>query len=141
MGIIYKAVNKINNKVYIGQTIQSLKDRIRGHKNEAFNHISKNCPFHQELSASLTKLILKEVVDLNTRIELLTKRNIRDKLVSYFNLLSSKTLYKTITIPFSYTDLADYLSIDRSAMSRELKYLEDENFIKRNGKKISLLYK
>lgn len=101
----------------------------------------KNCPFHQELSASLTKLILKEVVDLNTRIELLTKRNIRDKLVSYFNLLSSKTLAKSITLPFSYTDLADYLSIDRSAMSRELKSLEDENFIQRNGKKINLLYK
>ena len=101
----------------------------------------RNCPFHQELSTGLTKLILNEIVDLNTRIELLTKRNIRDKLVSYFNLLSSKTLYKTITIPFSYTDLADYLSIDRSAMSRELKSLEDENFIKRNGKKITLLYK
>lgn len=101
----------------------------------------KNCPFHQELSIGLTKLILNELVDLNTRIELLTKRNIRDKLVSYFNLLSSKTLYKTITLPFSYTDLADYLSIDRSAMSRELKYLEEENFIKRNGKKITLLYK
>lgn len=108
---------------------------------DVLSKCKKNCQFHHELSIGLTKLILNEIVDLNTRIELLTKRNIRDKLVSYFNLLSSKTLSRTIYLPFSYTDLADYLSIDRSAMSRELKSLEDDNFITRNGKKITLLYK
>ena len=54
---------------------------------------------------------------------------------------STSTLSRTIYLPFSYTDLADYLSVDRSAMSRELKSLEDDNFITRNGKKITLLYK
>ena len=37
-----------------------------------------NCKFHQELSDDLPELILKKVTDLNTRIELLTKRSIRD---------------------------------------------------------------
>ena len=45
-----------------------------------------------------------------------------------FNLLSSKTLSKTITIPFSYTDLADYLGIDRSAMMRDIKTLVDHRY-------------
>jgi len=44
-GVIYKATNKINDKVYIGQTIRSLKRRIKEHKNDALNNRSKS-PFH-----------------------------------------------------------------------------------------------
>ena len=99
----------------------------------------KNCPFHKTLSDNLAELFLDNIINLNTRVELLSKRNIRDKLISYFNLLSSKTLSKTITIPFSYTDLADYLSIDRSAMMRDLKFLSDSKIIERKGNKIKLL--
>lgn len=88
----------------------------------------KNCPFHSTLISHLSELLLDKIVNLNMRVELLSKRNIRDKLISYFNLLSSKTLSKTITIPFSYTDLADYLSIDRSAMMRDIKALVDQRY-------------
>lgn len=88
----------------------------------------KNCSFHSTLVNHLSALLLDKIVNLNMRVELLSKRNIRDKLISYFNLLSSKTLSKTITIPFSYTDLADFLSIDRSAMMRDLKALSDQRY-------------
>ena len=47
---------------------------------------------------------------------------------------------KTFTIPYNYTDLADFLSVDRSAMMRELKLLIDEGFVEKNGSKITLLY-
>lgn len=86
----------------------------------------KNCSFHNTLINHLSSLLLDNIVNLNMRVELLSKRNIRDKLISYFNLLSSKTLSKTIAIPFSYTELADYLSIDRSAMMRDIKALVDQ---------------
>ena len=78
---------------------------------------------------------------LNTRIELLTKRSIRDKLIGYFTLISSKNLNKSFTLPFSLTDLADYLSVDRRAMMREMKSLKEEGFIEKNGNRITLLYK
>ena len=99
-----------------------------------------NCQFHKELSEQFNKLILNEMIGLNTRIELLTKKNIRDKLLSYFNLLASKKLNKTFSLPFSFTDLADYLSVDRSAMMREISHLQEEGFIEKKGKKIALLY-
>ena len=88
----------------------------------------KNCPFHLTLTNYLSEIFLDEIVNLNMRVELLSKRNIRDKLISYFNLLSTKTLSKNITIPFSYTDLADFLSIDRSAMMRDIKALIDQRY-------------
>ena len=86
----------------------------------------KNCSFHSTLMSHFSELLLDTIVNLNTRIELLSKRNIRDKLISYFNILSSESMNKTIVIPFSYTDLADYLSIDRSAMMRDIKNLVDD---------------
>ena len=43
-----------------------------------------NCKFHQELADDLPELILNKVTDLNARIELLTKRSIRDKLIRLF---------------------------------------------------------
>ena len=105
-----------------------------------FYKCKRNCDFHKVLVNSLSQLFLEQIINLNLRIELLTKRTIRDKLLAYFDILSNRSLNKTFSIPFSYTDLADFLSVDRSAMMRELKFLIDEGFIKRNGGKITLLY-
>ena len=103
------------------------------------NKCKPGCKFHEKLSEHLPELILDKVTTLNMRVELLTKRSTRDKLLGYFNLLSTKALNKTFTLPFSLTDLADYLSVDRSAMMREIKLLKNENIIKKEGKKITLL--
>lgn len=100
----------------------------------------RNCDFHKELTNSLSELFLNNIIELNLRIELLTKKNTRSKLLSYFEILSKGTLHKVFTLPYSYTDLADFISVDRSAMMREIKLLIDEGFIKKNGNKITLLY-
>ncbi len=99
------------------------------------------CKFHQQLTEDLPELILSKVTDLNMRIELLTKRSTRDKLIGYFTLLSTRNLSKSFSLPFSLTDLADFLSVDRSAMMRELKLLKEEGFIEKSGNRITLLYK
>ena len=105
-----------------------------------FTKCRRNCDFHKTLTSSLSELFLSKIVELNLRIEILTKRNTRSKILSYFEILSKGSLRKTFTLPYSYTDLADFLSVDRSAMMRELKLLIDEGFIKKNGSKICLLY-
>lgn len=102
------------------------------------NKCRSNCKFHNILTENLPELILNKVMDLNMRVELLTKRTIRDKLLGYFTLLSTRTLNKTFTLPFSLTDLADYLSVDRSAMMREMKLLKEDGFIEKKKNKITL---
>lgn len=74
------------------------------------------------------------------RIELLSKRTIREKLLAYFTIISTRNISKSFTIPFSLTDLADYLSIDRSAMMRELGILKSDGIIEKSGNRITLLY-
>ena len=105
-----------------------------------FTKCKKNCEFHKVLTSSLSELFLDKIVELNLRIELLTKKNTRSKILSYFENLSKGSLRQTFILPYSYTDLADFLSVDRSAMMRELKLLIDEGFIKKNGNRITLLY-
>ena len=104
------------------------------------NKCKRNCEFHKELTNSLSRLFLDKIVELNLRIELLTTKSTREKILSYFRILSKGSLRRTFTLPYSYTDLADFLSVDRSAMMREIKLLIDEGFIKKNSNKISLLY-
>ncbi len=89
---------------------------------------------------NLIQLLSDQVKNKNNRIELLTKRTTRDKLLEYFRMLSQEKGAKTFTIPLSYTELANYLSVDRSAMTRELNYLKEDNLIKTNKRKITLLY-
>ncbi len=98
-----------------------------------------NCKFHKELSEYFNELVLDKITDLNMRIELLSKRSIREKLLNYFNLLSIQKFSKSFTIPFSLTDLADYLSVDRSAMMREMKLLKEEGIIVKTGNRITIL--
>ena len=91
---------------------------------------------------NLIKILTEQLNTRNIRIELLTKRTTRDKLLSYFKYIDKKTGdgSKTIRIPLTNTELASYLSVDRSAMTRELKYLKEEGFIEQIGKRIILHY-
>ena len=77
----------------------------------------------------------------NERIKVLEKKQIREKLLEYFEIEYKKTRLRTIYLPFTLRDLSDYLAVNRSAMFRELKNLKDEKFVEVNGRKITLLYK
>ena len=79
-------------------------------------------------------IVLKKSIEQNIRIEILSKRTTRDKLLAYFSFLSNWKTKRVFTIPFSYTDLADYLGIDRSAMMREIKTLKEDGVIKKLDK-------
>ena len=108
-----------------------------------YDHIikrcKKGCTYHSTLTNNMLKLLSNKIVELNKRLEILSKRSIRDKLLSYFELLASDSPKRSFTLPFTYTDLADYLSVDRSAMMREIKNLKEEGFIKTNGRKITII--
>ena len=101
---------------------------------------TKGCEFHNQLAEHLPELILNKITELNTRIELLTQRTTRDKLLMYFSMISTRKLSKTFELPLSLTDLADYLSVDRSAMMRELKLLKEDGLVDKIGNRIILLY-
>lgn len=77
----------------------------------------------------------------NDRLQIISKKTIRDKLLEYFDIESSLHGSSIIYLTISFSELADFLAIDRSAMHRELKNLKDEGIIEVKGKKITLLYR
>ena len=81
------------------------------------------------------------IIELNERIQILSKKTIRSKLLTYFNIRYDQKKSRYIYLPYNYKDLAEYLAIDRTAMTREMKYLKEDGFIETKGKRITLLYK
>ena len=90
---------------------------------------------------NLFDIINIKMREKNERIKILEKKQIREKLLEFFEIEHKKNRLNSIYLPFSFKDLADYLAINRSAMFRELRHLKDEKFIEVKNRKITLLYK
>ena len=86
-------------------------------------------------------IVNKKFQEKNERIRVLEKKQIRERLLEYFDIEYNKSRIKNIYIPHTFKTLADYLAINRSAMFRELKSLKEEKFIEVKGNRNTLLYK
>lgn len=97
------------------------------------------CTHHTTLLENMFRLISRKSMALSERIEVLSRRTIRDKLLCYFSLQAIRQSSHTFTLPFSISTLADYICSDRSAMMREMKNMRQEHLIETDGRKITLL--
>ena len=96
------------------------------------------CSYHQKINENLLQVLAKKLIELHKKVDTLSKRSIRDKLLEYIHYCPK--LEKNVAlIPFSRQELANYLNVDRSALSREMKTMVDEKIIKVEGKKIIFL--
>ncbi len=82
---------------------------------------------------------MKRIAENYQRIEIMSHKSIRERLLAFFYSLEKKPSSNKISIPYSFTDLADYLVLDRSAMMRELTKMQNEHLIIKNGKEITLI--
>ena len=85
------------------------------------------CPFHAKLIENMLKLIAVKSLNLNQRIEILSRRTTREKLLAFFDM--QRGVVKKFTISFNREELAQYLCVDRSAMSNELSKMRNEGLI------------
>ncbi len=99
--------------------------------------LEKNSLF-EKVNANINQIITLRISELYERIEILSKKTIREKLMCYFKMITKKKGKKTFILPITYMELADYLSIDRSAMMREIKKLKDQKKVIIKGKKITI---
>lgn len=99
----------------------------------------KACAHHHQLTQNLLNLISERALNLSRRVEVLSQRTIREKLMCYFMQLAAQAGSSTFRLSFTMVDLADYLSIDRSAMTRELKRMKEERLIQMDKRSVRLL--
>jgi len=58
------------------------------------NRCKKNCEYHNKLVDNMVQVLSQKMQSYNERIEVLTKKTIRDKLLAYFNILTKKQISK-----------------------------------------------
>ena len=109
--------------------------------NKLISPINTNHNYFNIFLSNLFDIFNVKLKEINERVKILEKKQIREKLLAYFEIEHKKTRLKNIYLKFSFKDLADYLAIDRSSMFRELKHLKEDRFIDISGRKITLLYK
>ena len=105
-----------------------------------YHELTSNSSKYDIINQNINYQLSNKIYSLYEKLEILSKRTIREKLLCYFNTIVKKNGKKSFNLPITYIELADYLSVDRSAMMRELKKLKDEKKIVSDGKKITLYY-
>ncbi len=82
-----------------------------------------------QIRKNFINILTLKATSLNSKVYLLSCRSIRDKVLSYLSFEAHKQGSDTITLPFNRQEMADYLSVDRVALSKELAKLKHEKKI------------
>lgn len=87
------------------------------------------CGFHNTLVRNMVTMVARKNIKLLERLEVATKHTLREKMLTYLSQLSQEQSSATVTSPLGRVDLADYLGVDRSALTRELNRMRDDGLI------------
>ena len=87
------------------------------------------CRFHHRLIENMVSIIADKNRDLMRKVEVVSKRTIREKLLAYLSIQAQVQGARYFEIPLGRVELAEYLCVDRSALTRELVKMKDEGLI------------
>ena len=108
-----------------------------------YEHLIKRCPnacrHHSQLVSNVLQLTARKAQSLAEHVNVLSQRTIRQKLLAYFGIRRVHAGSGAFVLPMTLTALADYLSVDRSAMMREMKRMKDEGILTFRGRDVQLL--
>ena len=90
---------------------------------------STACSFHRTLVQNMMRVIATKNILMNEKMRILSCKTTKEKLMTYLADYSERIGKNKFKIPFSRNELADFLSVDRSAMSRELSKLKAEGHL------------
>lgn len=77
---------------------------------------------------------------MNRKIAMYTQKSLRDNLMDYFLALSTQQKSKSVLLPVTKKQLADYFGVQRPSLFRELKRMKDEGLIDITNKRITIKF-
>lgn len=90
---------------------------------------SRSCEFHHKLIENMVKLIAYKNKELMDKVGIVSKKSLREKIRAYLSLQAQKQEKSRFEIPLGRVELAEYLSTDRSALTRELSNMKSAGMI------------
>lgn len=115
--------------------IYSREDSIVAHINRTAIDILL---YNHDFVIAFLKSMSMNAVGLNKKIDLFSRKTLRENLIDYFRQQSIIQGTDEITLPFSKRELADYMGVQRQSLFRELKRMKDDSTICIDGKKIKI---
>ena len=100
---------------------------------------AKACGFHSKLIQNMLSIVSMKNILLTQKIEYTSKHTTREKLLAYLSAEAKNGGSGRFCIPFNRQELADYLSVDRSAMSAELSKLRNDGLLNFHKNQFELL--
>lgn len=88
-----------------------------------------SCHFHTQMISNMLQILARKNIMLTEKMGHLSKRTTRAKILSFFSAKAIEMKSNQIIIPFNRQELADYLSVERSALSRELSAMKKDQLI------------
>lgn len=98
-----------------------------------------NCGFHQQLIFNMMKELANKTLLFHQKIEVVSKRTTKDKLLTYLSQEAKKKNSHNFDIPYDRQELADYLEVDRSGLSAEISKLKKEGVLESRKNHFELL--
>ena len=98
-----------------------------------------SCDHHNKLIRNLTSVMARKVLALNDKITHISKRTTREKLMSYLSSEAEKRAAASFDIPYDRQQLADFLCVERAAMSAELSKMQKDGLIRTNRNHFEIL--
>ncbi len=122
-------------------TVEAIEDSVimLADCNRVLKTCCNNCDFHQQLIFNLMKGLAKNTIVLHRKIDIISKRTTRDKLMTYLLSEVKKQGKNSFEIPFDRQGLADFLEVDRSGLSAEISKLRNEGILECKKNKFKLL--
>ncbi len=99
------------------------------HMQKLMTTCQNGCAFHQRIIHNVVRISARKNLMLSTRMIHIAPKSIREKLLSYFSEQAMEQGSDSFTIPFSRQQLAEYLGVDRSALSAELSKMQKDGLI------------
>ncbi len=93
-----------------------------------FDRGGEDPALESELRERFTRVLAARTLEMNRRIQILSKKSLREKILTFFSFVSARTGV-VFTLPFDREDMAEYVGADRSALSRELSRMKKEGII------------
>lgn len=100
---------------------------------------SETCVFHSRLIENMLGVVAAKNVALSQRVDIISKRSTREKLTAYLSAQSLRAGSRKFTIPFDRQALADFLCVERSAMSAELSKMQRDGLLVTRRREFELL--
>lgn len=97
------------------------------------------CAFHSMVIYNLMQMVAEKNLMLHKKIEIISRRTTREKLLAYLLYEAKRAGSDTFEIPYDRQSLADYLGVDRSGLSVEIGKLRAEGVIESDRKRFTLL--